>query len=257
MIYNKNKGYFVMVTSVLKLVESKILNTSDYNRIWSYSDFKEVPFDSVAKALSVLCQKKTIKRVQKGFYYRPKQTILGETIPDYLKLVFLKLDKKGAFYGVSGLSGFNNIGLTTQVPNITTIACDCPMINTGKIKFIQRKKPHSGSVIERIVLDALIDIDKIPDTTESKTILKIKELINTNKININDLGISALSETARARALIGALGQELTLDKELLVKLKASLNPSTSYFLKVDSVLKYAQEWNIKSRDNVKIFKRK
>ncbi|MDD3014013.1 MAG: hypothetical protein PHC34_09955 [Candidatus Gastranaerophilales bacterium] len=246
-----------MGTSALKIVESKILNTSDYNRIWSYSDFTEVPFGSAAKALSILCQKKIIKRVQKGFYFRSKQTILGETIPDDLKLVFMKLDKKGAFYCVSGLSGFNNIGLTTQISNVTTIACDCPMINTDKIKFIQRKKPHSGTAIERIVLDALIDIDKISDTTETKTLLKIKELISMNKISINDLGISALSETARVRALVGALGQELNLDNEVLAKLKASLNPSTSYFLKVDSVLKYAQEWNIKSRNNVKIFKRK
>ncbi len=257
MIYNKNKGLLVMVASALKTVESKILNTSDYDKIWSYSDFTEMHFDSAAKALSVLCQKNIIKRVQKGFYYRPKQTILGETVPDYLKLVFLKLDKKGAFYCVSGLSGFNGIGMTTQMPNITTVACDCPMINTNKVKFIQRNRPHSDTAIERIVLDALIDIDKIPDTTEEKTILKIKEFIKAQRISINDLGISALSETARVRAIVGALGQELHLDKEILSKLKASLNPSTGYFLKVNSVLKYAQEWNIKSRDNVKIFKQK
>lgn len=246
-----------MATSALRIVESKILNTSDYSKIWSYSDFNNLPFDSTAKALSVLCQKKVIQRVQKGFYFRPKQTVLGETVPDYLKLVFMKLDKKNAFYCVSGLSGFNNIGFTTQISNIITIACDCPMINTDKIKFIQRKRPHSGTAIERVVLDSLIYIDKIPDTTETKTLLKIKELIGMNKISINDLGISALSETARVRALVGALGQELNLDNEVLAKLKASLNPSTSYFLKVHSVLKYAQEWNIKSRNNVKIFKRK
>jgi hypothetical protein len=246
-----------MATSALKFVESKILNASDYTRIWSYSDFTELSFNSAAKALSVLCQKNIIKRVQKGFYYRPKQTILGETVPDDLKLVFLKLDKKGAFYCISGLSGFNNIGLTTQMSNIITIACDYHMINTNKIKFIQRKKPHSGTVIERVVLDALIDIDKIPDTTQAKTILKIKELINKGKISINDIGISALSETARVKAIVGALSQELGSDKQVLSKLKASLNPSTSYSLKVDSVLKYAKEWNIKSRDNVKILKRK
>ena len=257
MFYNENKRVYPMANSALRIVESKILNTSDYEKIWSYSDFNDLPFDSAAKALSILCQKNLIKRVQKGFYYRPKQTILGDTIPDYLKLVFLKLDKKGAFYCISGLSGFNNIGLTTQVPNITTIACDCPMLNTDKVRFIRKNKPHSGTAFERIVLDALIDIDKIPDTTEEKTILKIKEYIKTQKVNINDLGISALSETARARALIGALGQELNMDKEILTKLKASLNPSTSYFLKVDSVLKYSREWNIKSAKNVKTFKRK
>jgi len=257
MFYNKNKRVFPMASSALKIVESKILNTSDYDKIWSYSDFNDLSFDSAAKALSVLCQKNIIKRVQKGFYYRPKQTILGESVPDYLKLVFLKLDKKGAFYCISGLSGFNNIGLTTQVPNITTIACDCPMLNTHKVRFIRRNKPNSGTAFERIVLDALIDIDKIPDTTEEKTILKIKEFIKNQKISINNLGISALSETARVSALVGALGQELNMDKEILTKLKASLNPSTGYFLKVDSVLKYSREWNIKSRDNVKIFKRK
>jgi len=257
MFYNENKRVYPMASSALRIVEFKILNTPDYDKIWSYSDFNDLSFDSAAKALSVLCQKNIIKRVQKGFYYRPKQTILGETVADYLKLVFLKLDKRGAFYCISGLSGFNNIGLTTQVPNVTTIACDCPMLNTDKVRFIRRNKPYSGTAFERIILDALIDIDKIPDITQEKTILKIQGFIKNQKVSINDLGISALSETARARALIGALGQELGIDKEILTKLKASLNPSTSYFLKVDSVLKYSREWNIKIRDNVKIFKRK
>jgi len=234
-----------MKPSIYKVVEEAILNNQDYNRIWSNSDFENLSVASVSKALSILCQKNIIKRIEKGYYYRPKMTVLGETVPDYLKLTFLKLEKKQAFYCISGISGFNNIGLTTQVPNITVIACDCPMKNSKGFKFIRRKRPHSGTAIERIILDALIDIDRISDTTTSKNILKIKRFIISGKVDINDLGISAKQEPARVKAVIGALGQELGMNKNILNNLKNSLKSKTS-IIGIESVLKYAKFWNIK-----------
>lgn len=237
-----------MAQSVLQKVNDKILNTSDLDKVWSYSDFQDLPFISVSKALSTLTQQGKIKRATKGFYYRPQKTILGEVEPNFLNLVYIKLNKKSAFFCVSGLSGFNNIGLTTQVPNITTIACDVPMLNTKNVRFILRKKPHSGSGLERVVLDALIDIDSIPGTVPEKAILKIKKFITQGKININDLGHSALHEPPRVRALVGALGQELFMDNDLINNLKKSLNPSSSYFIDVINVLEYSHYWNIKKK---------
>jgi hypothetical protein len=173
-------------------------------------------------------------------------TILGESVPDYLKLTFLKLEKKKAFYCISGISGFNNIGLTTQVPNITVIACDCPMKNSKGFKFIRRKRPHSGTAIERIILDALIDIDRISDTASAKNILKIKRFIISGKVDINDLGISAKQESARVKAIVGALGQELGMNKTILNDLKRTLNLKNNFIIDVASALKYAKCWNIK-----------
>lgn len=239
-----------MKKSVLKLVEKKILNKNNQDKIWSYSDFKDLPFDSVTKALSLLNQKGTIKRIQKGYYFLPQKTILGLVPHDTMDLLFKKLAKKGVFYCVSGINGYNKIGLTTQISNVTTIASPITMRSNDKIKFIQRNKPASGTEIERIILDALNDIDSIPGTYPQKALLKIKEIIKSGKVNINDLGKSSLLETPRVKAIIGALGHELNMDKTLLKQLKLSLNPGTVYLLDIDSVLKFAKEWNIKRRSH-------
>jgi hypothetical protein len=239
-----------MKKSVLKLVENKILNKRNQDKIWSYSDFKDLPFDSVTKSLSLLNQKGTIKRIQKGYYFLPQRTILGSVPHDAMDLLLKKLDQKNVFYCVSGINGYNKIGLTTQISNITTIATTSPMRSNEKVKFIQRNKPASGTEIERIVLDALSDIDNIPGTYPEKALLKIKEIIKSDKVNINDLGKTSLNEIPRVRAIVGALGQELDMDKSLLKQLKLSINPGTVYLLDIDSVLKFAKEWNIKRRSH-------
>lgn len=239
-----------MQKSILKFVENKILNKKNQDKIWSYSDFKDLPFDSVTKALSTLCLKGTIKRIQKGYYYLPQKTILGPVSFDAMGLLIKKLDKKNAFYCVSGINGYNKIGLTTQISNKTTIATPTPMRSNENVKFICRNKPASGTDIERIVLDALNDIDNIPGTHPQKALSKIKEIIKLDKVNINYLGKSALNETPRVKAIVGALGQELGMDKKLLNQLKLSLNSGTAYLLDIDSVLKFAKEWNIKRRSH-------
>jgi hypothetical protein len=239
-----------MKKSILKLVEKKILNKKNQDKIWSYSDFKDLPFDSVTKALSILSQKGTITRIQKGYYHLPQKTILGPVSYNATDLLFKKLDQKNVFYCVSGINGYNKIDLTTQISNITTIATPTPMRSNEKVKFIQRNKPASGTEIERIILDALNDIDSIPGTYPQKALLKIKDIIKSGKVNINDLGKSSLNETPRVRAIVGALGLELDMNKDLLTQLKLSLNPGTVYFLDIDSVLKYASKWNIKRKSH-------
>jgi hypothetical protein len=236
-----------MQQSVLKKV-NKIISTSDFDKVWNYSDFQNLPFHSVAKAFSVLAQQGIVKRIEKGLYYKPKLTILGESIPDKLEIVYKKLRKKGGFFCESGLSGYNKLGFTTQVSQVTVIACNAKVVNIKmpNVAFIYRNKPHSGTKIERIILDALIDVDKIPDTTPNKIIKKIRDYINTKQVDINDLGHSALCEKPRVRALVGALGEELSMKKQLIKKLKDSLNPLTTYSITGLSVLEYAHRWNIK-----------
>lgn len=236
------------MNSVLKTVQSEILNSNDHNRIWSYADFENLPYDSVLKALSLLARKQVINRAHKGFYYVPKQTILDPSILNPESLIFKTIAKKANFYCISGILGFNKIGLTTQVPNRLMIACDYPFRSTKDVQFLLRNKPHSGTELERIVLDAIIDLDRIPDTTPGKTINKIKKFITSERLNIDDLGQSALKEPPRARAVVGALGEELAMDKDLLAKLNKTLNPGTSYFINLMDELKYSKNWNIKKK---------
>lgn len=232
-----------MQNSVLTQMKKQI-STSNSDKVWSYDDFNDFAFDSVAKGFSVLSQKGIIERIEKGYYYKPKQTLLGKTLPNVDYIVLHKLRKKGYFACVSGFSGYNQLGFTTQVPNVTYIACNKKIISTNpKYIFMYRNQPSSNTNIERVVLDAIIDIDKIPDTTPNKVILRIKKLIDKGEVKIDDLVTSAISEKPRVRAIVGALAQEY--NHFNLSPLKKSLNPATTFKIKNLDMLQYSKDWNI------------
>ena len=165
-------------------MKKKILSDSNYDKIWSIDDFKEFPRMDVLKAFSDLVKDGVLKRAKRGFYFRSKKTVLGETSYTDIQLALSKAKSKCDFYCISGLAGYNELGLTTQVPNNIVIACDYNLRSEDKIKYIYRKKPVNGGKTERIVLDAIIDIKTIPDTTIEKTINQIKILIKNNKVSL-------------------------------------------------------------------------
>ncbi len=233
------------MTSTKTNVAKKILSDDNYEKIWSVEDFKKFDRLNVLKAFSKLQKENVIKRIKRGYYYRPKITILGESTFDTYSLAIAKIKKKSSFRCISGISGYNQIGLTTQVPNVIEIACDCDVRNYNNIVYLKRKKPVNGGTVERIVLDSIIDIKKIPDTTIEKSILKIKNMIKNDKVNLSSLVKSAIYESPRVKAVIGAIAEEFEFDKKLLAKLKASLNPVSVIYLNIGSALIYAKKWQI------------
>lgn len=84
------------------------INYKNYSKPWLY------------KELNKLCDEKKIIRYERGLYYIPTQTILGSSILDPNKVIV----KKYIFDGIetigyySGITFLNQLGLTTQVPNI-------------------------------------------------------------------------------------------------------------------------------------------
>ena len=243
MCYTKIRG--ITMASAKTNVAKKILSNDNYEKIWSVEDFKKIDRLNVLKAFSDLQKENVIKRIKRGYYYRPKITVLGESSFDAYNLAIAKINKKSSFYCVSGINGYNQIGLTTQVPNITVIACDCDARNYNNIVYLKRRKPIDGGIIERIILDAIIDIKIIPNTTVEKSILKIIEMIKSNKVSLSSLVKSAVYEAPRVKAVIGAIAEEFDFNKKLLNKLKASLNPTSMIYLSVGSVLVYAKKWQI------------
>lgn len=241
MIYTKN-----METTKSKM-KKHIFSESNFDKIWSIDDFKNYPRMDVSKAFSDLVKEGCLKRARRSLYYRSKKTVLGETSCTNLQLALTKAKMKCEFYCVSGLAGYNELGLTTQVPNNIVIACDYNLRSENNVKYIYRKKPVNGGKIERIVLDAIIDIKIIPDTTIEKTINRIKFLIKNNKVCLKSLVESAFYETTRVKAIIGAIAQELGFDKVLLHKLKESLNPLSMVYLNVGNALLYANNWQIRA----------
>ena len=183
--------YTVNMDTTKSKMKKKILSDSNFDKIWSIDDFKKSPRMDVLKAFSDLVKDGVLKRAKRGFYFRSKKTVLGETSYTDIQLALSKAKSKCDFYCISGLAGYNELGLTTQVPNNIVIACDYNLRSEDKIKYIYRKKPVNGGKTERIVLDAIIDIKTIPDTTIEKTINQIKILIKNNKVNLKSLVKSA------------------------------------------------------------------
>jgi hypothetical protein len=226
-------------------IAKKILSNGDYDKIWSVEDFRKFDRMNVLKAFSELQKEKVIKRIKRGYYYRSKATILGETTFNTYNLAVAKIKKKGSFYCISGITGYNQIGLTTQVPNIIVIATDVTARNYDNIVYLHRRKPVDGGAIERIVLDAIIDIKTIPDTRPEKSILKIKNIIKDGKVSLNSLVKSAMFESPRVKAVIGAIAEEFNFDEKLLKRLKNSLNPVSVIYLNTGNALSHAKEWQI------------
>lgn len=242
--------YTINMDTTKSKMKKKILSDSNFDKIWSIDDFKNFPRKDVLKAYSDFIKEGVLKRAKRGFYYKSKTTVLGETSYTNAQLALSKAKSKCNFYCISGTAGYNELGLTTQVPNNIVIACDYNLRSEGDIKFIYRKKPVNGGKTERIVLDAIIDIKTIPDTTIENTINRIKTLINSEKVNLKSLVKSAFYETTRVKSIVGAIAEEFNFDSKLLNKLKESLNPVSMVYLNVGNALLYAKNWQIRAEKN-------
>lgn len=232
--------------TVKSKIKKRILSETNYDRIWTINDFKNYSQTLVLKAFSDLYKENIIERAKRGFYYRSKSTVLGKTTFNELDLAISKVKNKCKFYCVSGVAGYNELGFTTQMSNSIVIACDANFRSEKNIKYIYRNKPVGGGSIERIVLDAIIDIKIIPDTSVEKCINRIKYLIENKSANLSSLVKTAFNESTRVKSVIGAIAEEFNYDLNILSKLKSSLNPLSMVYLNVGDSLCYANNWQIR-----------
>lgn len=151
----------------------------------------------------------------------------------------------------SGLGLYNQLGLTTQVPQEVTLMTrkQRRVANVGKtkVRYVQSPTNFKESDIDKLqVLDALRGYKKIPDRNSEKTILillkYIKELAERDMDRLIEL---ALDYNPATRALLGALLERLGFTEEA-DRLRQSLNPLTKYKLGIsESILHNRKDWNI------------
>ena len=83
-----------------------------------------------------MCKNHILKQFYKGIYYKPVKNIFGEMPLDKNKVIIKKYikDEHGNIKGyITGAKLFNQLGLTTQVPNIINIVTnDCKNYNEYK-----------------------------------------------------------------------------------------------------------------------------
>lgn len=215
-------------------------------------DITATEYSAAAKAIERLLDKKIIKRITTGVFYKPMQTVFGELLPRETEIIKPYLYEQGKRIAyITGTALYNNLGLTTQVPKTVKIASRSKriFINSGSIKAKPVKSYVDVSednyyLLE--ILDVLKDFTKIPDLDKENGIQfllnRLKELAEKET---NKLIKYVLKYPPRVRAFLGALLNEISGQENKI--LKQSLNPLTTYNFRINKkLLTTAPNWNIK-----------
>ncbi|WP_279205292.1 DUF6088 family protein [Obesumbacterium proteus] len=205
--------------------------------LFSYQELPtyQTTLSNVAKALSRLVQAGKLRRFAKGRFYRPKQGLLGEQRPsDDEKLRALLFSGQQRTGYITGMSLYNRMGLTTQLPKTITIATQGARqtkdLRTLKVKIVPARvvvTEQNRVLLE--MLDALNDIKAIPDTTPSailSTLYSKMKMLNDDEIQtLKTLALN--SYPPATRALLGMVLEKMGRDESN--ELSASLNPLSRY----------------------------
>jgi Family of unknown function (DUF6088) len=238
---------------VSEKIDKKLKQISE-GSIFRYDGLSIEPneYSAAAKKIERLIANGTIIRASKGMFYKPKQTIFGMIPPKEDELLNQYLFKNGRRIAyITGLSLYNKMGLTTQVPLMIEIArkARSTSISIGNIS-IRTSKSYVEVTNDNYellgILDAIKDFNNIPDMDKKSVIViltnKIKELDTTKTKNLINY---SLKYPPRVRALLGAILDNSNTISELN-KLKKSLNPLSKYKFGIkENILPNASKWNI------------
>jgi predicted transcriptional regulator of viral defense system len=210
-------------------------------------------YQTAAKAIERLIKKGIIKRVSPGQFFKPKETVFGEILPNEEEILKPYLFKNGKRIGyITSTYLYNKLGLTTQIPQIIKIASRGKEVKVNKANLkIKPAKSYVDVTNKNFqyleILDVIKDFSKIPDLDNK---IGIKVLLNLlqklNQEEVERLVRYSLKYPPRTRALLGAL-LEQNGQKDKLEKLQESLNPLTEYSFGINKdILPTAENWNIK-----------
>ncbi len=211
------------------------IEKADPGRFWTLSDFPNLPPRQVAAVLATLYARGTLRRYGHGLYYAPKKTLIGEAPPAPVEIA-TKL-ARGERIVMAGLSAYNYLGLSTQVPARPIVATN-KKLGTNEVEVLLRDLNRYGddATDEAIMfLDAAGHIANIPDCPPRKAIENLRAILENRKlvgVTPNELARLALRDRPGVRGMIGLLG-DLSggLSETWRRRLKASLNPLTKFKL--------------------------
>jgi len=225
-------------------------------KTFGYDDLRiaKEEYSTAAKALERLQKEGFIKKVSKGVFYKPEQTVFGELKPDYSELLRPYLFENGKRVAYeTGTSLYNKLGLTTQMAFRIKIASRIKRINIKRgvlkadaVKSYAEVNNKNYEILG--LLDAFKDIKRIPDCSVSQAIKRLGAiLLKLDVPKINLMIKYALVYPSRVRALVGAVLQNNGFSGKALDKLKNSLNPLSTINLGLNETdLKTKNNWYIK-----------
>lgn len=211
-------------------------------KTFGYADLRisKSEYATAAKALERFQKELLIKKVSKGVFYKPEQTIFGELKPDYAELLRPYLFENGKRVAYeTGASLYNRLGLTTQMAFRIQIA------SRGKRIYIDRGSLKASAVKSYAevtdenyqalgLLDSFKDIKIIQDSSKSQIVRRLSAIVkNLNEDQVALLIKYALLYPPRARALVGAILENVGIKAKGIDELKDSLNPLTKIKISV------------------------
>jgi hypothetical protein len=218
-------------------------------RVWRFDDFRDLPFMAVAQALSRLTRQGVIQRLSKGVYYRARQTAFGKSLPSPAALRMLASQCQTVF--PSGIAAANLLAFTTQSAKrgeVATSALSLPRKLIGSDTVIHTRRPEAWaglSQTDAALLDFLRRGGKTSELPPEETVRRTVAILS-ERGRFERLLKVADSEPPRARALLGAVGEELGKKPAVLRRLRASLNPLSRFDFGLLSGLPRSREWQAK-----------
>lgn len=234
---------------------SEIVQRLPLGYVFTYEDFpQEVKNkEAVIKALNRMAASGKITKLTKGKYYKPEKSPFGELAPPQYQVVKDLLESNGKTIGyLTGLSIYNDLGLTTQVSNTIQIGKNevRPTFTRERytIKCLKQKNTITKENIALLqVLDSVSTIKKIPDCTIEQACERLQAILNgvTEKDEKTMVRL-AQKYSPSTRALLGALLENIGRNDNLEA-IRKSLNGISTYKLPgAEKVLATTESWNIK-----------
>lgn len=234
-------------TRVAGAVRTRI--ESGGERLWRLEDFRDLPFGSVAQALSRLARTGLIERLSKGTYYRGRQTVFGRSKPNPASIQRLAACRSPIF--PSGVAAANLLGFTTQTParrELATSAGSLPRKLIGPDAVIHTRRPAAWAELlpeDAALLDFLRRAGKASELPPEETIRRTLKLLREDK-RFERLASVAATEPPRVRAMLGAMAERIRASEEAVRTLRHSLNPLSRFDFGVFAALPNAKAWQAK-----------
>lgn len=251
--------------SIIEAVRQKV-GQMPVARGFGFDDFGELATTrrkALSRALSQMVKNEEIRRAYEGRFYRPMVSdrfgpiglLGGELLREALDVGY-----------PAGAWAHNDLGLSTQVPMILTIATPNW---THERRFGHQRVRYIRSTIKEIpkekaarlalmILDALKEIRHVSDSSPNHVVNQLFLIFNQH-VKIEHLGYLlkyGLQYPPQVRALLGAI-LEIEKHRHLSEVLRKTLNPKTEYFVGVDKALPNAKAWRLVSRERTARVRRK
>jgi hypothetical protein len=212
--------------------------------------FRDLPASTTAHALSGLARRGDLIRVRPGHYYVPRQSRFGPVPPDRLHVALSAIGQVGYLPG--GIAAANALGFTTQLPMGRT-----DVVST-RGRRIRRRGLEGVRILERSLergklttdensfLELLRDIEHLSDLSPEATCTRAVDLVRSGVVSLKRIVPAAWDEPPRVRAMLGALGEAVGTDPNLLDSYRGLINPGSRYNFGPLSELPTAHRWGAK-----------